>query len=52
MIIMARFLEGCAVFITNEVSYGMVSLELILRFNINVQAQSLGSMIRIDVQER
>ena len=54
---MARFLEGCTnnivrFFITDEVSYGMVSLELILRFNINVQAQSLGSMIRIDVQER
>ena len=37
-------------FITDKVSYGMVSLELILGFN--VQAQSLGSMIRFDVQER
>ena len=38
------------VFITDKVSYSMVSLELILVFN--VQTQSPGSMIWFDVQER
>ena len=52
---MARFYEGCTnhilpFYFTNKVSYSIVSLELILGFN--VQAQSPGSMIRFDVQER
>ena len=52
---MARFYEGCTnhilpFYFTNKVSHSIVSLELILGFN--VQAQSPGSMIRFDVQER
>ena len=52
---MARFYEWCTnhilpFYFTNKVSYSIVSLELILGFN--VQAQSPGSMIRFDVQER
>ena len=52
---MARFYEGCTnhilpFYFTNKVSYSIVSLELILGFN--VQAQSPGTMIRFDVQER
>ena len=52
---MARFYEGCTnhilpFYFTNKVSHSIVSLELILGFN--VQAQSSGSMIRFDVEER
>ena len=50
---MAEFYKGCTnhfYLFTNKVSYSIVSLELILGFN--VQAQSPGSMIRFDVQER
>ena len=52
---MAKFYKGCTKHIlpfsfTNKVSYSVVSLELILGFN--VKAQSPGSMIRFDIQER